>query len=237
MPAPSCPQIFLKVAQDTGVDADSAGKTPQGWLELSFRVLGCRGGLGGDAQQPGAEGCGCPQHPMWPSPFPGLSSLLGAPMGAGRCHRLFPRSHPGALTPVLSGTRRGAAPSEGGDTEVADGELGKEGGADTWDPLSWPAPAAGCPPPPPGGLGLGPWHVSIRARVRPRRHPFGHASLWAGSGQGEAQGCSCSITPAWPRCWAGRGVGTVAGLGEPGSGQGLGWDMKSEGMYPGPFWR
>lgn len=126
--APSHPQIFLKVAQDTGVDADTAGKMSRCWLEL--RVLGCRGDLGGEAQQPGAEGCGCPQHPLWSLLFTGL----GAPMGAGRCHRLWPWSHPGALTPVLSGTGRGAAPGEGGDVEAADGELGKERGAQTWDP-------------------------------------------------------------------------------------------------------
>lgn len=36
--APSRPQIFLKVAQDTGADADAAGKMPRCWLELSSGV-------------------------------------------------------------------------------------------------------------------------------------------------------------------------------------------------------
>lgn len=42
-PALPHPQIFLKVAEDTGLDTDTTGKTPQSWLELSSGVQGVLG--------------------------------------------------------------------------------------------------------------------------------------------------------------------------------------------------
>ncbi|NXL70257.1 ABCA1 protein, partial [Leptocoma aspasia] len=55
-------EIFLKVAEDTALDTDTTGKTPQSWLELSS---GAQRGLGRcSAAQ--SRGVGCPQHPVCP---------------------------------------------------------------------------------------------------------------------------------------------------------------------------
>lgn len=62
-PALPHPQIFLKVAEDTALDADTTGKTPQSWLELNSGVHTVGLGRCSAAQ---SRGVGCPQHPVCP---------------------------------------------------------------------------------------------------------------------------------------------------------------------------
>ncbi|NXB29189.1 ABCA1 protein, partial [Eulacestoma nigropectus] len=71
-------EIFLKVAEDTGLDTDATGKTPQSWLELSS---GVQGGLwwcsAAQSRGVGVSAARCVS-------LPGLGALLGAPVDAER---------------------------------------------------------------------------------------------------------------------------------------------------------
>lgn len=93
-------QIFLKVAEDTGLDNDTAGKTPQSWLELSSEV---QGGLG---RCSAAQNRGVGVSPTPRVSLPGLRSLLGAPVGAERCHSLWPWSCPVILSSFCQAPRK-----------------------------------------------------------------------------------------------------------------------------------
>lgn len=97
-------------------------------------ALGCRaGGTRGRCSSAWSRGAGVPStlygpHPHWDNPWV-QEGITG-----------WPQSPPAILTLVLSGTEQEAAPGEGGDTEAADGELGKEQGAGI---LELPSPCHG----------------------------------------------------------------------------------------------
>lgn len=56
-------QIFLKVAEDSGVDGDRTGKMLWCCLELGCRTAGCRWGDAGVSAAPVGAGGTCPEHP------------------------------------------------------------------------------------------------------------------------------------------------------------------------------
>lgn len=124
----------------------------------------------------------------------GVLSTLYGPHPTGSTHGCRKVSQgglsappPAILTLVLPGTEQEAAPGKGGDTEAADGELGKEQGAGTPE---LPSPCHGVSQTPLGwGHGTCP-----SAHIHPSTQSFGSAFLWARSrdsgGYGGAQLCA-----------------------------------------------
>lgn len=172
MPAPSCPQIFLKVAQDMGVDADTAGKMPWCWLELSFRVPGYGAGSRGEMlSSPEQRDAGVSSTPCGPRPSQVWDPCWEHPWvrggvtgcGLGPTLALSPPfcQAPGEEQPSV----RGGMWKQPTGSWVRSGEL-RPGTPELPSPCRWVPPA------------FIPWAVAV-ARVRLGTRPSKQASLRA----------------------------------------------------------